>query len=218
MRSRYQFPSPATKSYSDAKKGTKEWVEARSRSLQIQADNLSENNIRLIRQTLEEIREVDGWNVWPEPPARTPSGYLKLVLGVGAHEFLNALEALGFNMERNLLSWLEQEDREAGAENVRPGGDKRSENIIKRVTLNAHSGDLPGFQRRLQRRANGGDQEAIELLARIDAGEISTNRAAQLAGMRKEYLRIPKDDPAAAARRIREKLGEEFARILKDSL
>ena len=54
-----------------------------------------------------------------------------------------------------------------------------------------------------------------DLLERFEAGELSANAAALEAGFRRPSVQITdRTDPAAAAARIREKLGEEFLQAL----
>jgi hypothetical protein len=215
----YQFPTPMEKIY-QGDPGSPEWVEGKSRTIQYESKNMSANNVRRLCEEMEAVRRYAGWNKWPNPPAKTPGRWLERVLGVSVSEFLEAI-AVFSKEDAERLSWLLPEDREKGAENIGRGGDHGNQHTGGKRCDTPFGNDhqtVSAIQRRLQRRANAGDTEAADLLRQIDAGEISTNKAAQLAGMRKEYLRIPKKDPAAAAERIRVELGEDFARQLKEAL
>ena len=57
-----------------------------------------------------------------------------------------------------------------------------------------------------------------ELHKRVLAGELSANAAALEAGFRRPSVQITDADPAAAAERIRKKLGDDFADQLKLAL
>jgi hypothetical protein len=61
-------------------------------------------------------------------------------------------------------------------------------------------------------------RERPDLLERFERGELSANAAALEAGFRRPSVQITAADPAAAAKRIREKLGDYFADQLRAHL
>ena len=207
----YKFPTPMQKTYRGPR-GSHDWVAGMSRSIQLTVQVMTLNDVRMIREDMEKIRNENGWNVWPDPPARTPRRWIEIVLGQTAEDFLAAVKVFSPE-EAQRLSWIAKEDREVGAKNIDPRGAAREGGGKRPGDTRALKDDksVSGLQRRLQRRADSGDEQAANLLVQIDAGAISTNKAAELAGMRTKYFRIPSDDPRRAAERIIEKLGPGFA-------
>jgi hypothetical protein len=68
-----------------------------------------------------------------------------------------------------------------------------------------------GIRRRIQKRANDGDPQAIELVSQLTTGDITVNQAAIAAGMRQRYIRLRTDQPTKAAKSIVQRVGHEFA-------
>jgi hypothetical protein len=77
----------------------------------------------------------------------------------------------------------------------------------------------PGIRRRLLKRANAGDDQAAELVARLTAGQLTVNQAAIAAGMRQQYFRVPLvHDPPRVAAAIAKHFNREEVKALCESL
>ena len=96
-------------------------------------------------------------------------------------------------------------------EYVKPGRPGKGEMVGNANLLDETKNSKPGILRRLAR-------ERPDLLERFERGELSAHAAALKAGFRRPSVQITDADPAAAAARIREKLGDDFADQLRLAL
>jgi hypothetical protein len=219
--------------YDTYERGTPEWAEALAGHIKMHYQHATRTRDAdfLVRDLREALRERPyPWDVWPD--VANPDGHAwldRLLVESGWHAHLCAvLSKIDPGLHATiagLIAQVEAEVRTPGA----PIGNQNAARPpeVETTVRDTHGCSEPeprdghattGIRRRLQKRANQGDALAQELVAQLASNAISPNRAAIQAGMRAEYIRIPKGDPVRAAARIRERLGDAFAEALAAAL
>lgn len=196
--------------------GSSQWAEALAMHLQHNYKKLlHDGTTSALAQVLREAVSSDPhpWEVYPPQAKGDPERWMRLVTGCSWKEIEEQMTRRDPEVWREIAA--KQSDWEAHPEH----GRKRTGRPPKDVVCDAH--DFPedkqsarGIRRRLQKRANAGDEQAAELVSQLAEGDISVNQAAIAAGMRQQYIRVRTDDPAKAAASIVERMGNGWATAL----
>jgi hypothetical protein len=201
--------------------GSFEWAEAVSDHVQFNYQKLIQDGrpkqlVEVLRQAIE--NKPHPWEVFPEEANGNPEEWMRLVTGVGWSEIEAEVK------RRDPEAWPAFAEKQANWEsrNREPGAPVGNQNASRNKTTVSDTDSCSerdnesarGIRRRIQKRANDGDEQAIELMSQLAAGDISVNQAAVAAGMRQEYMRLRKDDAAKAAKAIVERAGLDFAQAL----
>jgi len=202
--------------------GSPQWAEALAMHLQHNYKKLlHDGTTSALAQVLREAVSSDPhpWEVYPPQAKGDPERWMRLVTGCSWKEIEDQMTRRDPEVWREIAA--KQSDWEAHPEHGRThGGDRRSEGFKSSgATLDpCVSDEARGIRRRLQKRANAGDEQAAELVSQLTAGDISTNQAAIAAGMRQQYIRVRTDDPTKAAASVIERMGREWAAQLAAQL
>lgn len=197
--------------------GSALWAEALAMHVQSSVDHLTREEgdwtghkrvVRILNDALES--KPHPWQVFPEEAKGNPEEWMRLVTGMSWQELGDLIERRGPGtwaaISVKLANW------EATARIHSPGRPKAGEKITS-VTGDISRDDesARGIRRRIQKRANDGDEQAIELVSQLTTGDITVNQAAIAAGMRQQYIRLRTDHPSKAAESIVQRVGHEFA-------
>lgn len=193
--------------------GSFEWAEAVSDHVQFNYQKLIQDGrpkqlVEVLREAIE--NEPHPWEVFPEEANGNPEEWMRLVTGVGWGEIEAEVK------RRDPDAWPafaeKQANWEADGNRERTGRPKAGEKVTS-VTGDISRDDesARGIRRRIQKRANDGDEQAIELVSQLATGDITVNQAAIAAGMRQQYIRLRTDQPTKAAESIVQRVGIEFA-------
>ena len=198
--------------------GSLEWAEAVSDHVQFNYQKLIQDGrpkqlVEVLRQAIE--NEPHPWEVFPEEANGNPEEWMRLVTGVGWGEIEAEVK------RRDPDAWPSFAEKQAQweAKNREPGAPDGNQNAACGKTtvsdtdscIDRDNESARGIRRRIQKRANDGDEQAIELVSQLTTGDITVNQAAIAAGMRQQYIRLRTDQPAKAAESIVQRVGVEFA-------
>lgn len=198
--------------------GSFEWAEAVSDHVQFNYQKLIQDGrpkqlVEVLRQAIE--NEPHPWEVFPEEANGNPEEWMRLVTGVGWSEIEAEVK------RRDPDAWPSFAEKQAQWEadgNRKPGNRTGNNQYTKRGTASDTGNSIDrddesarGIRRRIQKRANDGDEQAIELVSQLTTGDITVNQAAIAAGMRQQYIRLRTDQPTKAAKSIVQRVGIEFA-------
>lgn len=198
--------------------GSSQWAEALAMHLQHNYKKLlHDGTTSALAQVLREAVSSNPhpWEVYPPQAKGDPEQWMRLVTGCGWKEIEEQMTRRDPEVWREIAA--KQSDWEAHPEHGRKPGNPTGANQYTGGT-SSDTGDSSrddesarGIRRRLQKRANAGDEQAAELVSQLAEGDISVNQAAIAAGMRQQYIRVRTDDPAKAAASIVERMGSEWA-------
>lgn len=193
--------------------GSFEWAEAVSDHVQFNYQKLIQDGrpkqlVEVLREAIE--NEPHPWEVFPEEANGNPEEWMRLVTGVGWSEIEAEVK------RRDPEAWPAFAEKQAQWE--ADGNRERTGRPKAGVKVTSVTGDMSrddesarGIRRRIQKRANDGDEQAIELVSQLTTGDITVNQAAIAAGMRQQYIRLRTDQPNKAAESIVQRVGHEFA-------
>lgn len=162
------------------------------------------------------------WEHWPEEAKGSPDEYFRLVIGCSWAEARQVVIGQG---GKEGLEWCAVIDEalarwEAEHRTVETQSRKAGRFTAGSDTSNGESRDhvsATGIRRRLQKRANAGDEQAAALIEDMRNLAISPNAAAIAAGMREKYIRIS-PSPHKAAKSLAFKKGQEWCLQLMEEL
>ena len=198
--------------------GSFEWAEAVSDHVQFNYQKLIQDGrpkqlVEVLREAIE--NEPHPWEVFPEEANGNPEEWMRLVTGVGWGEIEAEVK------RRDPEAWPAFAEKQANWEsrNREPGAPVGNQNAAHEKTTGSDTSgcserdhtEARGIRRRIQKRANDGDEQAIELVSQLTTGDITVNQAAIAAGMRQQYIRLRTDQPTKAAESIVQRVGVEFA-------
>ncbi len=200
--------------------GSALWAEALAMHVQSSVDHLTREEgdwtghkrvVRILNDALES--NPHPWKVFPEEAEGNPEIWMRLVTGMSWKELGDLIERRGPGtwaaISEKLADW-EAEHRTSS-----PGRPKAGEKIGSDTPdLLRDNNEARGIRRRIKKRANAGDEQAIELVSQLTTGDITVNQAAIAAGMRQQYIRLRTDQPTKAAESIVKRVGAEFAEQL----
>jgi hypothetical protein len=194
--------------------GSPQWAEALAMHLQHNYKKLlHDGTTSALAQVLREALNSSPhpWEVYPPQAKGDPERWMRLVTGCGWGEIEEQMTRRNPEVWREIA--VKQMDWEAHPEHGRThGGDRRSEGFkVCATDVERDQESARGIRRRLQKRANAGDEHAAELVSQLTAGDITVNQAAIAAGMRQQYIRVRTDNPAKAAASVIERMGREWA-------
>lgn len=202
--------------------GSREWAEGLTMHLQSSLDHLQRDSnprrvLRILRDAL--TANPHPWQVYPEEAKGNPETWLRMATLLSWSELQAQVERLDpkgwAEIAAKQSAW--EADPEHGRKPGAPAGnqnaakDKEETTVSDTDDCSRDQESARGIRRRLQKRANAGDEQAAELVSQLTAGDISVNQAAIAAGMRQQYIRVRTDDPAKAAASIVERMGAEWA-------
>jgi hypothetical protein len=202
-------------------RGSALWAEALAMHVQSSVVHLTREEgdwtghkrvVRILNDALKS--KPQPWQVFPKEAQGNPEEWMRLVTGMSWKQLGDLIERRGPGtwaaISEKLAEW-EAKNRELGA----PVG---NQNAACGKTTACDTGDClrdvdsaRGIRRRIQKRANDGDPQAIELVSQLTTGDITVNQAAIAAGMRQRYIRLRTDQPTKAAKSIVQRVGHEFA-------
>lgn len=195
--------------------GSLEWAEAVSDHVQFNYQKLIQDGrpkqlVEVLREAIE--NEPHPWEVFPKEANGNPEEWMRLVTGVGWGEIEAEVK------RRDPEAWPAFAEKQAKweAEHRTDGRPKGETSCDTRSSPDDQS--ARGIRRRIQKRANDGDEQAIELVSQLTTGDITVNQAAIAAGMRQKYIRLRTDQPTKAAESIVQRVGVEFAAKLAAEL
>jgi hypothetical protein len=189
------------------KEGTEQWAECVGCHIQLSCDRLVEKGkpdhlVAALHAAM--LSALPAWKLWPQEAAESPERWIQLLTGLTWAEVERLVKA---NADATVWEPFAQALQKWEAEHRTHGGDRSNAS----ATCIDHGTNARGIRRRLQKRANDGDELAEELLSQLASGDISVNAAAIEAGMRQEYFRVRMDDPDKAAASIVARMGSEWA-------
>ena len=187
--------------------GSFEWAEAVSDHVQFNYQKLIQDGrpkqlVEVLREAIE--NEPHPWEVFPEEANGNPEEWMRLVTGVGWGE----IEAEVKRRDPDAWPAFAEKQAQWEAEHRTHGGDRSN---VSDTDVERDQESARGIRRRIQKRANDGDEQAIELVSQLTTGDITVNQAAIAAGMRQHYIRLRTDQPTKAAESIVQRVGVEFA-------
>ena len=195
--------------------GSFEWAEAVSDHVQFNyqklvSDGRTKQLVDVLREAIE--NKPHPWEVFPKEANGNPEVWMRLITGVSWGE----IEAEVKRRDPEAWPVIAEKQAQWEAEHRERTGRPKAGEKVTSVTGDMSRDDesARGIRRRLQKRANDGDEQAKLLVSQLAAGDISVNQAAVAAGMRQEYMRLRKDDAAKAAKAIVERAGLDFAQAL----
>ena len=215
--------SPMIGPWEQYEHGSEKWAEAVATHLQLSVRrSLNDGDPVSVLIVLGEavLSGSQPWTVWPEEAKGNPDTWVRLVTGHGwkdiAHLVKTRKSEDAWRPFENALARWESEHRTPAAQSRKGGRFTVDSVITDGVTV--VSDDTRGIRRRLAKRAGANDAHAIELVAQLESGAITPNQAAIAAGMRAEYLRVPKSDPARAAASIVERMERNWCIALATAI
>ena len=207
--------SPMIGPWEQYEHGSEKWAEAVATHLQLSVRrSLNDGDPVSVLIVLGEavLSGSQPWTVWPEEAKGNPETWVRLVTGPGWKDIAPLVKTRksedAWRPFENALARWEAEHRTHGGDRSKPGvtGVDRDDDSAR------------GIRRRLQKRADANDAHAIELVAQLGSGAITPNQAAIAAGMRAEYLRVPKSNPARAAASIVERMERNWCIALATAI
>jgi hypothetical protein len=189
-------------------KGSNQWAECLAMHVQTSLEKLKrEGDPDWLLRALGEAFHADPppWQLWPAEAKGNPETWIRLVSG---QSWIDVEHQIVTRAGRELWEPFAQALQQWEAKHRTHGGDRSnpSDTGVDRDDESAR-----GIRRRLQKRANAGDEQAKELVSQLATGDTTVNQAAIAAGMRKRYLRIPDVAPKEAAASLLARKGEEWA-------
>jgi len=200
----YEFKAmrTATKNFPP---GSPDWCEGMSLRFQYTYEHLNHMGVDPIIEVLNELIPHEPWNKFPiEKPLKRADAYCELVIGVPWEMIEPYVRGKDAQLADKLLSLcnpgvtgrplIESNDNIMTSDNATQG-------TSKSYTLNRLMRDAP------------------EAYQRVLGGELSANAAAIEAGFRSVTYQISeKTTPEAAAQKIRERFGDDFAEELSNAI
>jgi len=212
--------SPMIGPWEQYEHGSEKWAEAVATHLQLSVRrSLNDGDPVSVLIVLGEavLSDTKPWTVWPEEAKGNPETWVQLVTGQRWEDIAHLVKTRkGADAWEPFAQALQK--WEAHPEHGRKPGNPTGANQYSGGTGSDTSSssderdhtEARGIRRRLQKRADAGDQQAAELVSQLTAGDISVNQAAIAVGMRAEYLRVPKADPTKAAASIVERMDRHW--------
>jgi hypothetical protein len=208
--------NPMGPSLRDVEEGSPEWHEAICLHLQVLWEDKTRHNVKMIVEKAQDVIEHESWRFVPRPDGTPMQQFCEELLGEPWPALLGMVESfdkdLARRMDLKLKAPVEAREK-AGA----PKGNKNAAKDKNNVA-NSNIESSPSSQNRDSADARRLRRDRPELWDQVEAGELSLNAAALEAGFRRPSVQITDADPQAAAERIREKLGQDFAQQLKEEL
>ena len=195
--------------------GSFEWAEAVSDHVQFNYKKLKQEGrphrlVEILREAME--NEPHPWEMFPIEANGNPEAWMRLITGVSWSEIEAEVK------RRDPEAWPAIAEKQAVWEAEHRTHGRPAKETVSVTDSFRDNESARGIRRRLQKRANDGDEQARELLSQLAAGDISINQAALAAGMRQEYIRVRKDNPNKAAASVINRMGEEWAASLAAAL
>jgi hypothetical protein len=197
--------------------GSQQWAEAVAMHLQhnyrkLLQDGTTSALVQVLREALNSSPHP--WDVYPPQAKGDPERWMRLVTGAGWKEIQAEME------RRDPEAWKAIAMRQAEWEaKHRPDGRPSNETGCGTPSSDERDNQSArGIRRRLQKRANAGDEQAMELVSQLAAGDTTVNQAAITAGMRKRYIRVPATTAEDAAVSLIRRMGAGWAHQLAEAL
>lgn len=202
-------------------RGSERWAEAVAAHLQHSVRRVVDDGDPVsVLIVLEEaiLRDPHPWTVWPEEAKGSPEAWVRMVTGHGWDDVARLVTTRkgpkAWEPFAQALTKWEAEHRNPGApkgnQNAAKGKQKTNGSDTSNCSEDRDHTQARGIRRRLQKRADAGDEQAAELVDQLSSCAITVNQAAIAAGMRRRYFRVPvSSDPDAMAAAIRRHLSEE---------
>lgn len=184
-------------------RGSEKWAEAIAAHLQhsMQRTLRDGDPVSVLLVLDEAFKESPHpWTVWPEEAKGNPETWVRLVTGKSWKDVEHLVktrkgdEAWG-PIAAELARWEPS--------HVKRGRPSKENVSVTDNNAHANRESARGLRRRLQKRANAGDDQAAALVEQLTTGQLTVNQAAIAAGMRQRYFRVPLvDDPVKVAAAI----------------